>query len=232
MPKNTRSNDDVLRAEAIALRAEAIALRAASHTNLQIRATLDITGWKLTQLLQGYVAPAHTNLANRAKTELREQARELRRQGWGYPAIARKLRVSKSSLSLWLRDLPKPETFHPGEPPDGSTLSQEEWTEHCIHRMERHRQRRAEERRQEVAAAASEIGELTERELLIAGVVAYWCEGAKTKPWRRQRSLVFINSDPELIQMYLRFLAQLGCGGGATVFQGQHPRERRCDCGH
>lgn len=61
-------------------------------------------------------------------------------------------------------------------------------------------------------SAAGEIGELTERELLIAGVMAYWCEGAKTKPWRRENRVKFINSDPLLIRMYLRFLDQVGCG--------------------
>ena len=28
-------------------------------------------------------------------------------------------------------------------------------------------------------------------------LVAYWAEGAKTKPWRRQSTVTFINSDPE-----------------------------------
>lgn len=116
MDKNTSSNDD-------ALRTRAIALREAGWSNLKIRAELGLTGWKLTQLFQGHVEPVHANLANRAKTELREQARGLRLQGWGYPAIARKLRVSKSSLSLWLRDLPKPEKHHPGEPPLGSGMT-------------------------------------------------------------------------------------------------------------
>jgi hypothetical protein len=34
------------------------------------------------------------------------------------------------------------------------------------------------------AAAAAEIGQLTDREILIAGAIAYWCEGAKSKPYR------------------------------------------------
>lgn len=38
----------------------------------------------------------------------REQARELRRAGWSLLAIARELGVAKSSVSLWVRDLPRP----------------------------------------------------------------------------------------------------------------------------
>jgi hypothetical protein len=30
------------------------------------------------------------------------------------------------------------------------------------------------------AAAAARIGELTDREIIIAGAIAYWCEGAKS----------------------------------------------------
>lgn len=33
-----------------------------------------------------------------------------------------------------------------------------------------------------VAEATSEIRTLTDREVLIAGAVAYWCEGGKRKP--------------------------------------------------
>jgi len=58
--------------------------------------------------------------------------------------------------------------------------------------------------------AAAEIGELTPREILIAGAVAYWCEGAKSKPHRQQYCVVFINSDPGLIRLFMRFLDVAG----------------------
>ena len=35
------------------------------------------------------------------------------------------------------------------------------------------------------AAAAAQVGDLTDREILIAGAIAYWCEGAKSKPYRK-----------------------------------------------
>src|SRR5579862_3845880 len=43
-----------------------------------------------------------------AKGDLRSKARELRVQGLKYDDIAAQLHVSKSTLSLWIRDLPKP----------------------------------------------------------------------------------------------------------------------------
>jgi hypothetical protein len=61
-----------------------------------------------------------------------------------------------------------------------------------------------------LAATAGQIGTLSKRELLIAGAIAYWCEGTKSKPHRRQDCVVFINSDPGLIKFFLRFLDEAG----------------------
>jgi hypothetical protein len=71
---------------------------------------------------------------------------------------------------------------------------------------------RREARRQAVSdLAAAEIGSLTDREVIIAGAIAYWCEGAKNKPYRRlDNDVAFINSDPKLISFFLRFLNAAG----------------------
>ena len=58
--------------------------------------------------------------------------------------------------------------------------------------------------------AAAQIGELSGREILIAGAIAYWCEGTKSKPHRPHDRVTFINSDPGLILFFLRFLAVAG----------------------
>jgi hypothetical protein len=60
------------------------------------------------------------------------------------------------------------------------------------------------------AAAAAEIGMLTAREIIIAGAIAYWREGAKSKPWRTSELVRFINSDPALINFFLNFLERAG----------------------
>jgi hypothetical protein len=56
------------------------------------------------------------------------------------------------------------------------------------------------------AAAAAQLGELTDREIMIAGAIAYWCEGTKSKPYRMDQQVRFINSDPALIRLFLAFL--------------------------
>jgi len=46
------------------------------------------------------------------------------------------------------------------------------------------------------AAAAAQVGELTDREIILAGAIAYWCEGAKSKPYRIDETVRFVNSEP------------------------------------
>jgi hypothetical protein len=60
------------------------------------------------------------------------------------------------------------------------------------------------------AAAAAQVGELTDREITIGGAIAYWCEGAKSKPYRTDERVRFINSDPALIRFFVKFLDKAG----------------------
>lgn len=40
--------------------------------------------------------------------------------------------------------------------------------------------------------------------------MAYWAEGAKTKPWGRRIRVSFSNSDPGMIVLFLRWLDLVG----------------------
>ena len=60
---------------------------------------------------------------------------------------------------------------------------------------------------------------MTDREILIAGAIAYWCEGAKSKPHRHVERVVFINSDPALIGFFLRFLDTAGIPRDDLIFR-------------
>lgn len=138
-----------------------------------------------------------------AKDNLRARARELRQQGMAYHEIVAKLGVSKSSVSLWVRDLPRPER-----------LSYEECAKRQAAAVAAYwsgeRQRRAAAREAIRAGEERAVGPLSDREILIAGAIAYLCEGTKSKPYRRSGRVIFINSDPRLISFYLRFLQLAG----------------------
>src|SRR5262249_20333159 len=84
-------------------------------------------------------------------------------------------------------------------------------------------ERRAREAKREGtrASAAADIGSLTQREFLIAGAIAYWCEGAKNKPHFRHDRVVFLNSDPGLIMFFLRFLDAAGVDRDNLIYRVQ-----------
>ena len=51
---------------------------------------------------------------------------------------------------------------------------------------------------------------MSDRELLLIGAVLYWAEGGKSKPWSRREWLEFINSDPDVIRLFLAWLRSVG----------------------
>jgi transcriptional regulator with XRE-family HTH domain len=194
------------------LREQAIALRRAGRSRREISELLAITSNEtLNEALKGEPPQPWTWRPN-AKDDLRAKARGLREQGWAYRQIAAELGVSKSSVSLWVRDLPRP-----------PRLSYEESRRRAAEGVRRYWAAqgplRAAERAAVTAAAAAQIGELSDREILIAGAIAYWCEGAKNKPHRRSDRVEFINSDPELIRFFLRFLDVAGVGRERLIYR-------------
>ncbi|WP_172385021.1 hypothetical protein [Streptomyces sp. MNP-20] len=182
------------------LRDRALTLRREGLSRRQIRDRLHVyNNDLLNRLLEGEPAPEWTKRPN-AKDDLKEKARELRLQGWTYDQIQIQLGCSKSSISLWVRDLPKPERRDPSEQ---ARLA-------CRKRWEHELVVRDEERQRTKAAAADEVGEMSERDLFMAGVALYWAEGAKDKPYQRRENVNFVNSDPGVIQLFMAWLDLLG----------------------
>jgi hypothetical protein len=150
-------------------------------------------------------APEWTLRPN-AKDDLRDQAIELRKGGCSVPAIATKLGVSKSTAYLWTRHMPLDPT--PEE-------AKERRSRHMQHMRESrwgpHRRARDVERSATNAAERARVGALSAREVLLMGAAIYWCEGSKAKEWDPNRCRVtFINSDPALMLLFLRFIELLG----------------------
>lgn len=186
------------------LREQATALRLAGKSLREIKEITGVTSnSRLNEALRGVPPPAWTR-RTQAKDDLRDAARALRARGYTYLEIVAELGVSKSSVSLWCRDLPRV-----------GRLSSEEIRKRNaagVSAFWAKESPRREARRQAISdRAAAEIGALTEREVIIAGAMAYWCEGAKNKPYRRiDNDVAFINSDPRLILFFLRFLTVAG----------------------
>ncbi len=128
------------------------------------------------------------------KTRERERARRLRRDdGLPIKEIARRLGVSVSSVSVWVRDVELTQDQHRAllmlnpaynRQRNGSAMS-----------ATRHRARRL--AYQEEGRRLARHGE----PLYVAGCMLYWAEGAKTRNQVR-----FSNSDPEMARFFVRFL--------------------------
>jgi transposase len=193
-------------------REQAIALRRAGKSRREIKEILGVgSNTTLNELLAGEPPPEWTRRPN-AKDDLHAKARLLREQGYDYNRIAAELGVSKGTVSAWVHDMPWPER-----------LSYEECRKRAAEGVRRYweAERPAREVKREAtrAVAAAEIGALTQRELLIAGAIAYWCEGSKNKPYNRKDRVMFMNSDPGLITFFLRFLDAAGISRDRLIYR-------------
>jgi transcriptional regulator with XRE-family HTH domain len=186
------------------LRAQATALRLAGKSLREIKEITGVTSnSRLGEALRGVPPPAWTRRP-RAKDHIRGKARELRGRGYTYVEIAAELGVSKSSVSLWTRDMPRVGRISYEEVRKRNAAGVSAfWATEAP--------RREVGRLAITEAAAARIGRLSDREVLIAGAIAYWCEGTKNKPHRRpDNRVMFVNSDPKLILFFLCFLAVAG----------------------
>ncbi|MFG2997671.1 hypothetical protein [Streptomyces sp. NPDC048340] len=182
-----------LREQAIVLRREGLSLR-------QIRDRLGVHNNNiLNALVKGEPPPEWTKRPN-AKDDLRERARELRLEGMTYDEIQVELGCSKSSISLWVRDLPKPQPRY----------TEEQHRALMNAGLKKLRQSQDDARQATKKSAHDEVGTMTDRELFLVGVGLYWAEGHKSKSYARRERVIFVNSDSDMIHLFLAWLELLG----------------------
>ena len=125
----------------------------------------------------------------RGKVKQQNEARRLRARGLTMNEIAEKLGVSKSSVSLWTRDVPfQPHLGRFGARSRGPNA------------LQRRKQAEIERLR---AEGVARIGRLSQKEFLVAGAALYAGEGAKT-----DHSVKFTNSDPYLVGFFCCWLRE------------------------
>lgn len=174
-------------------------LRRVGRSLRQIREEIGPVGNDRLRCWLAGVPPAEWTRRPAAKDELRVRARDLRSQGGRVQEIAAELGVSKSSVSLWVRDLPAPA---PRSVEHVRMMSERRWAPV--------RRRRNIERLVTKARASASVGRVTERELYLIGVALYWAEGAKDKPYSRRERVTFCNSDPTMVTTFLSWLLLMG----------------------
>jgi hypothetical protein len=124
----------------------------------------------------------------RGKVKEQEQARALRAQNRTLADIAQILGVSKSSVSLWVRDVPFTPTLR---------LRGPHRRPHPAHEA---KLRQIEELNR---VRLERIGTLSDEEFLVAGLALYAGEGAK-----RDGTVQFANTDPAMIRFFCAWLRQ------------------------
>ncbi|MEV4488988.1 helix-turn-helix domain-containing protein [Micromonospora coxensis] len=179
----------------------------------QIRARTGLGRNRVYELLRGVPPPEWTRRP-RAKDEVRAAALALRGEGLSVGAIADRLGVAKSTAYLWVRHLPLDAT---GEAERARRRAHSKRMTDA--RWAAHREARDAARAIAHDEAAASVGSLTERDLLLLGAAIYWCEGTKAKPWRRDYRVTFVNSDPGLLGLFLRFLEACGFGRDTLTYR-------------
>ena len=190
--------------------ARALELRAAGWTVDAIKRELRVGSTKVGAWLSGHPPPSRT-VRPRAKDELRQRALELRREGRSYREIGEAVPVSTSTLSSWLRDVPLTDAHRAhldARRVEGSRSRAVAIRAARVRRTERIQ-----------ADAASEIGRISDRDLFLLGVATYWAEGKKSKPWSVSAGVTLINSDPQLITLFLTWLRLLEVTEDRLVFR-------------
>ncbi len=133
------------------------------------------------------------------KAKLREQAVHLRKnKRLSYTAIAKKLNVSKSTLSYWLSELPLSDS-------EISALRRKGWQKGEAAREKYRntmREKKALEFQEVYKKQKKSIGPLTTRDALIGGLMLYVGEGDKRNPNR----IALANSDPFVVVFFTRWL--------------------------
>lgn len=129
-----------------------------------------------------------------ARKKDKQKALEMRLKGMSYSQIKDKLNVGKSTLSDWLSSMPL------------SEKRIRELRANSPQRIERYRNTMRIKRdiKNKIAydTIAKKIGNISDREFLIAGLFLYWAEGSKTKSF----SIGLTNTNPNMLILFIRWL--------------------------
>jgi len=132
-----------------------------------------------------------------AKFKERLKARELRRQGESIKVIAKKLKVSPSSVSFWCRDI----KLSPIQIEELERRARDPYYGRRLKYALSQQKKRLEKTKRLKEEGIEEVGVLSRRELFLVGIALYWAEGFK-----KDTQAGFASSDPDMIKLFLRWL--------------------------
>lgn len=141
-------------------------------------------------------------MVQRVPQDKKTRILELRRQGLTYAEIQKLFPVSKSTLSMWLKDIKIPEAQK------RKHLRKRLQTLLKISREKKIR--KMHETQKIYEDAMKNIREISKRELWLMGVILYWAAGPKNKEKRSGLGVRLTSSNPCLIRFFTEWLLKVG----------------------
>ncbi len=135
------------------------------------------------------------------KTIEKEEAIKLRKQGFSYNEILKNVLVSKSTLSVWLRNIGLAKRQRQ-KLTEKRRLAQIKAQEAC-------RSKRIAREKEIIKIAKRQIGTISRRDLWTLGSALYWAEGTKQKKNNVSQKVTFSNSDPDMIMLFDKWLKEI-----------------------
>jgi predicted transcriptional regulator len=143
------------------------------------------------------------------KLEEKNLSRKLRENGYSLNEICKETGFTKSSVSLWVRDIEL--TSEQKQRLSQKGLKREDIESRRLNRLVKENARRM----AIVNAAEKDILKLSRNDLFIIGTTLYWAEGRKGL----KGVVSFSNSDPRAIKLMMRFFREI-CNVPEEKFRG------------
>jgi transposase-like protein len=136
-----------------------------------------------------------------AKNQAHVEAVRLRKSGKSITSIATRLGVSKSTVSIWCRDISLTEA----QIREIASLSKHHATASLLRASELQRKRRQLDISVQTMKGVKSVGKVSKRDIFSVGLGLYWGEGYK----KGSQELGFTNSDPSIIRFYIKWLENI-----------------------
>lgn len=137
----------------------------------------------------------YNSLSSFMKFQEKIQAIKLRKQGKSYKEIRKKIKVSKGTLSVWLKDVVLTEK-------QKQRLYVTLRRQNAYKAAKRQQQKKIKRTKKIIYQAKREAVELSKNPLFLMGLMLYWAEGDKSE---RTEQVKFSNSDPEMIKIIMKW---------------------------
>ncbi len=129
----------------------------------------------------------------------KNNVRQFRTKGLSLGQIWEETRIPKTTIRSWIKDI----KLSQKQLDKLKFKTQKALQEGRIRKQKQDKALKLSNEKKLLHKGITNIGNLTNRDMLIAGIALYWGEGFKNK---HEHRLGFCNSDPEMIRFYIKWL--------------------------